>query len=222
MNRLMEHLVEGIPTETEVDISALRQSADGWEAETGKRRLGSGDWEAETASGASYRSTGLILTPPPPQALALLAAGNVHLASMDAELLGQIDYSSTITGIFRIDGKSKIPAPGAVHRPAESLPWIADNRQKGVSQNETVITINSNGDYVQRYWDAAGSGDCGDDFECLVDENELERMQAAVKRIIKPRLDDVRYYFLCGACQKRIETTAAGVEVVARVDVIVV
>jgi CRISPR-associated protein Cas2 len=59
-------------------------------------------------------------------------------------------------------------------------------------------------------------------FECLVDENELERMQAAVKRIIKPRLDDVRYYFLCGACQKRIETTAAGVEVVARVDVIVV
>lgn len=59
-------------------------------------------------------------------------------------------------------------------------------------------------------------------FECLVDDKELKRMQAAVKRILKPRLDDVRYYFLCGACQKRIETTAAGKEVAAAVDVMVV
>ena len=140
MKRLMQHLAEGLPTETNVEIVALRQSADGW--------------EAETASGDSYGATGLILTPPPPQSLALLAAGNVHLAAMDAELLGQINYSSTITGIFRIDGEVTIPAPGAVHRPAEALPWIADNRQKGVSENETVITINSNGDYAQRYWDA--------------------------------------------------------------------
>ena len=59
-------------------------------------------------------------------------------------------------------------------------------------------------------------------FECLLDATELARMQAAVKRIIKPRLDHVRYYFLCGACQKRIQTTAAGVEVAAKVDVMVV
>jgi len=59
-------------------------------------------------------------------------------------------------------------------------------------------------------------------FECLVDDKELARMQTAVKRIIKPRLDDVRYYFLCGACQKRIQTTAAGKEVAAPADVMVV
>ena len=59
-------------------------------------------------------------------------------------------------------------------------------------------------------------------FECLVDADELQRMQRAVRKVIKPRLDSVRYYFLCSACQKRIETTAAGKEVVHDEDVYVV
>ena len=58
-------------------------------------------------------------------------------------------------------------------------------------------------------------------FECLVDHKELARMKAQVKRIIKPRLDHVRYYFLCAACVKRIESTI-GPEVAHEVDVIVV
>jgi CRISPR-associated protein Cas2 len=45
-------------------------------------------------------------------------------------------------------------------------------------------------------------------FECLVDRDELARMKRAVRRAIRPRLDHVRYYFLCGACQRRIEVTA--------------
>ncbi|RLT44165.1 MAG: FAD-binding protein [Chloroflexi bacterium] len=140
MNRLMKHLAADLPTETGVQIVAVRQTESGW--------------EAESKNGQLYQATALILTPPPPQALALLEAGNVQLAAMDAEILGRISYSSALTGIFRIEGAVKIPAPGAVHHPAEPLPWIADNRQKGVSPEETVITINSNGDYAQRYWDA--------------------------------------------------------------------
>jgi CRISPR/Cas system-associated endoribonuclease Cas2 len=42
-----------------------------------------------------------------------------------------------------------------------------------------------------------------------------------VKRIIKPRLDHVRYYTLCAACVKRIETTL-GPEVAHKVEVVVV
>lgn len=59
-------------------------------------------------------------------------------------------------------------------------------------------------------------------FECLVTEAELDRLQAAVKGAIKPRLDDVRYYFLCSACQKRIETTSAAVEVLHESDAYIV
>ena len=45
-------------------------------------------------------------------------------------------------------------------------------------------------------------------FECLVDEAAEKKMRAAVKRIIRPKLDNVRYYFLCAACLKRVESTS--------------
>jgi CRISPR-associated protein Cas2 len=54
-------------------------------------------------------------------------------------------------------------------------------------------------------------------FECLVGEKELARMKRAVARVIRPRLDHVRYYYLCAACQGRVETTA-GREVVREED----
>mgnify|MGYP001827969673 FL=1 len=58
-------------------------------------------------------------------------------------------------------------------------------------------------------------------FECLLEDKELERLKRAVRRVIKPRLDHVRYYYLCGSCQGRVETTA-GREVAQDEDAIVV
>lgn len=49
-------------------------------------------------------------------------------------------------------------------------------------------------------------------FECVVDGKGLARMQQAVAHIIKPRLDHVRYYHLCGACRERIQTTRGEIE----------
>lgn len=59
-------------------------------------------------------------------------------------------------------------------------------------------------------------------FECLVDDKELTRLKRSVNSIIKPRLDSVRYYYLCGACQGRIETTTAGKEKVQEQDAYIV
>jgi len=58
-------------------------------------------------------------------------------------------------------------------------------------------------------------------FECLLEEKGLARMKRAVTRVIKPRLDHVRYYYLCAACQGKVETTA-GQEVVKEETVLVV
>jgi CRISPR-associated protein Cas2 len=58
-------------------------------------------------------------------------------------------------------------------------------------------------------------------FECLVAEKELARLKKHVRRIIKPRLDHVRYYYLCGACVKQVESTM-GPEVAHEVEVLVV
>lgn len=52
-------------------------------------------------------------------------------------------------------------------------------------------------------------------FECLVSAEELDRLHRTVLRIVKPRLDHVRYYHLCTACRRRIETTRAGAEPVS-------
>lgn len=38
-------------------------------------------------------------------------------------------------------------------------------------------------------------------FECEVSKPELAKLQKAILRIISKRQDDVRIYFLCGACR---------------------
>ena len=58
-------------------------------------------------------------------------------------------------------------------------------------------------------------------FECLLAEKDYARMRRAVARTIKPRLDQVRFYFLCESCRGKIETTA-GAEVVKEEVVIIV
>ena len=47
-------------------------------------------------------------------------------------------------------------------------------------------------------------------FECWLTAEEVKRMQARVRKIIRPRKDHVRYYRLCGACAARVQTSQVG------------
>jgi len=47
-------------------------------------------------------------------------------------------------------------------------------------------------------------------FECWLTPKDIRRMQARVNKVIRPRKDHVRYYFLCAACADRVQTTLAG------------
>ncbi len=58
-------------------------------------------------------------------------------------------------------------------------------------------------------------------FECLLDEAGLKRMKKAVEKVIKPRLDQVRYYPLCRQCLQGVQVTS-GPEVLHEKEVIVV
>jgi len=49
-------------------------------------------------------------------------------------------------------------------------------------------------------------------FECLLDEKEMARMKKATARVIKPKVDRVRYYYLCAGCVGKTEVTS-GTEV---------
>ena len=44
-------------------------------------------------------------------------------------------------------------------------------------------------------------------FECLLDKKDEERMLKAIRKVIRPRKDAVRYYFLCAECAEKTQIT---------------
>ena len=45
-------------------------------------------------------------------------------------------------------------------------------------------------------------------FECLLDQNGQKSMKRAPIRVIRPKVDAVRFYYLCAGCLKRVEVTS--------------
>lgn len=139
MNQLTKHMASGLDIELDVRLDRVE--------------LVDGRWHAASAA-QQYIADAVILTPPVPQSLALLDAGHVTLTPSDRAALDKISYSPCIAGMFRFEGELTIPAPGAIQRPANTIPWIADNQQKGISPNAKVVTLHADPDYSRRYWDA--------------------------------------------------------------------
>jgi predicted NAD/FAD-dependent oxidoreductase len=175
MNRLAKRLAEGLTVDVNVQVSRLRTEDD--------------KWIAISDEGNAYEADALILTPPVPQSLALLDAGGVRLATEDRLALEKIIYSPCIAAIFRYDGEVNIPHPGAVQRPANTIPWIADNQQKGISPNERLITLHADADYSRRYWDAP-------EVEIIETmQAYLQPYLAASARLVEAQIKRWRYSF---------------------------
>lgn len=47
-------------------------------------------------------------------------------------------------------------------------------------------------------------------FECWLSAAEAQKMKQAVAKIIRPRVDHVRFYALCAACASKVSITQAG------------
>lgn len=58
-------------------------------------------------------------------------------------------------------------------------------------------------------------------FECWLTKPQARQLLARIRKIIRPRKDHVRFYYLCGACVPLIQTTQVG-EVTSPVDIIIV
>lgn len=54
-------------------------------------------------------------------------------------------------------------------------------------------------------------------FECLLNEIQLQKMQIAIRKVIRPRKDHVRWYYLCKDCVSRTEVSS-GKEVLVSHD----
>ena len=115
-------------------------------------------WEISTAGHQSYRARALILTPPVPQALALLDAGGASLPAVERARLEAIRYHRCIAAMAILDRPSAITAHnGSLKLDGEPIQWIADNQRKGVSPEVPAVTIHSTPAFAEQYWDSDNS-----------------------------------------------------------------
>jgi len=145
MNALAHHIAieltnAGVTIHTERQIAAIRQ--------------GESAWQIVDTNGTILQGDALIVTPPVPQSLALLDAGNVLLAREDRRALERITYAPCLCGIFWLEGTIVLPEPGAVQRAGADISWVADNQAKGISPDATVLTVHAGVAYSQQYYDA--------------------------------------------------------------------
>lgn len=45
-------------------------------------------------------------------------------------------------------------------------------------------------------------------FECLLEPKQIEAMQKRIKKVIHPKKDQLRFYFLCAGCLKQVQVTS--------------
>ncbi|MFQ5399062.1 MAG: NAD(P)/FAD-dependent oxidoreductase [Anaerolineae bacterium] len=139
MRALPEQLARGLNVRAGVTLASVTAVAGGWQA-------------VDTDSRA-YFARALVLTPPVPQSLALLAAGKISLAAADQAALARITYAPCLTGLFLINGEAHLPRPGALLKQDAPIFWIGDNRRKGLS-SQTLITAHAGPAFSERYWNA--------------------------------------------------------------------
>ena len=107
----------------------------------------------KTALNRVYKGDTLVMTPPVPQSLALLDTSKIALPPDIRSSLEQISYYSCIAVLALLEKHSKIPAPGGIALEDESLIWIADNYQKGISNNYAV-TLHATPKFSETHWDS--------------------------------------------------------------------
>ncbi len=160
MNALAKTLAAGQDCRLNVEVSAIRQEAS--------------QWVLTTAAQDTFRGRGLLLTPPVPQALALLHAGETTLPLDELAALQRLTYAPSLTGLFRVEGEVFLPTPGAVQRVGLPVSWIADNRQKGISPDAPVITTQASPEFSAAHWDDP-------------DEAILAELRASFELFMSPR-----------------------------------
>ncbi len=141
MNALAQHLAKGLH-DVQVNVRIVTATGD------------DGGWILQDEDGNLFQGKALLLTAPVPQSLEILDAGASLLIASDNEALKRIQYAPCLAGMFWIEGKVTIPNPGAVQRKNSPVSWIADNQQKGISPEATLVTVHASEQYSAQMWSA--------------------------------------------------------------------
>ncbi len=138
MTAVAKYLAQGLETRMEKQVIALRRAGD--------------RYSVETSTGEFYSASAVLLTPPVPQSLALLAAGEIALDPAMRTRLEGIQYERCLAVMAVLKGPSSIPPPGGFVPARGPISWIADNQFKGISV-EPAVTIHANHEFSLAHWD---------------------------------------------------------------------
>ncbi len=115
-------------------------------------RVAEGRWSADTADGLMLTARAAVLTPPVPQSLALLDAGQVSLPARIRAALSAISYERCLAVMAVLDGPSRVPPPGGFAPRSGPVRWVADNQAKGIS-SVPAVTIHATDEFSRTWWD---------------------------------------------------------------------
>lgn len=138
MTAVAKYLAQGLEIRMEKQVVALRRAG--------------GRYSVETNNGEFYSAAAVLLTPPVPQSLALLAASEIELDPAMRTRLEGIQYERCLAVMAVLKGPSLIPPPGAIKPTSGPVSWIADNQLKGISA-EPAVTIHANHEFSLAHWD---------------------------------------------------------------------
>lgn len=138
MSGVAKHLALGLDVLPETTLTSLRAE--------GSR------WIAATLGGTEFEARAVVLTPPAPQALALLDAGGVDLSPDLRARLGAIEYDRCLTVMAVLDRPSCIPLPGGLAPDSGPLAWLFDNQAKGISP-VPAATLQATAGFSLEHWD---------------------------------------------------------------------
>jgi hypothetical protein len=111
-------------------------------------------WLVETESDLQYQGHMLVMTPPVPQSLSLLDSSLIPLPLEVRFSLEQIEYHRCLAVLALLEKPSNIPPPGGISLEHNSLVWLGDNHQKGISPEGYAVTLHATPKFSDEYWDS--------------------------------------------------------------------
>jgi predicted NAD/FAD-dependent oxidoreductase len=96
----------------------------------------------------------LVMTPPVPQSLSLLDSSLIPLPLEVRFSLEQIEYHRCLAILALLEKPSNIPPPGGISLEHNSLVWLGDNHQKGISPEGYAVTLHATPKFSDEYWDS--------------------------------------------------------------------
>jgi len=137
MAAIMNHVSQGLNVKLGAEVVRIEYNG--------------GAWQVRMAGGSSVAANVLIMTPPVPESLALMDAGNVTLSSDVRKHLESTRFEPCFAVLALLKGPSRVEEPGLVRMPSDSILWITDNHVKGISPDAFAVTIHASPNFSRQY-----------------------------------------------------------------------